>query len=224
MSKPVETAAALRSSGGEAAEEARGLIAAVLIAALAGMVDAIGFLHLNGPFVSFMTGNSTELAVAAGQGDLARAGFIAKLIALFVLGAAAGQMLTLFTGRWHMTCVLIIVTALLAIAAFLAATPEPMVLAMGALNGSMHRAGKIPVSLTYVTGMLVRLGQGLGDFLTRRASGWGWLAQAAPWVGLVAGATIGGAAYVRFGESAIWLPVFLAGVLAACSTAIPQPD
>jgi hypothetical protein len=46
-----------------------------------------------------------------------------------------------------MTWVLIGVVILLAIAAMLATVPEPMVLAMGALNASMHRAGNIPVSL-----------------------------------------------------------------------------
>ena len=52
----------------------------------------------------------------------------------------------------------------------------------------------------------------------------GWLAQAAPWVGMIVGATIGGAAYVRIGEPAIWAPIALAGVLAAGSTLIPQRD
>ena len=47
----------------------------------------------------------------------------------------------------------------LAIAAVLATAPEPMVFAMGALNASMHRAGSIGVSLTFVTGVLVRFGQ-----------------------------------------------------------------
>jgi uncharacterized membrane protein YoaK (UPF0700 family) len=102
--------------------------------------------------------------------------------------------------------------------------PEPMVFAMGALNASMHRAGKIPVSLTFVTGVLVRFGQGLGNFLTGRATGWIWLAQATSWVGMITGATIGGAAYLRIGEPAIWLPIALAGVLAAGSALMPQPD
>jgi len=72
-------------------------------------------------------------------------------------------------------------------------------MAMGALNASMHRAGKIPVSLTFVTGVLVRFGQGLGDFLARRSTGWKWLAQASPWIGLIAGATIGSIAHIRIG-------------------------
>jgi uncharacterized membrane protein YoaK (UPF0700 family) len=204
--------------------EAQELVLAGLLATLAGMVDVIGYLHLNGLFVSYMSGNSTQLAAALGQGNLAAAGTIAKLVALFVVGAAAGQMLAGVTGEWRMSWVLAGVTVLLTIAALLAAAPEPMVFAMGALNASMHRAGSIPVSLTFVTGVLVRFGQGLGDFLTRRTSEWKWLAQAVPWLGLVTGATIGSAAFTRTGTAAIWVSVALAALLLACSAAIRQPD
>lgn len=203
---------------------AHGLVLAAMLAALAGMVDVIGYLHLKGLFVSFMSGNSTQLGAALGRGDLVETAAIAELIALFVLGAAAGQVLANFTGIWHMPGVLIGVALLLAIAAVARTAPEPMVFAMGALNASMHRAGNIPVSLTFVTGVLVRFGQGLGNFLTRRAAGWNWLAQAVPWVGMITGATIGAAAYLRIGEPAIWLPMGLAGVLAAGSARIRQPD
>src|SRR5215472_19023315 len=61
-------------------EVARGLVLAAMLAALAGMVDAIGYLHLKGLFVSFMSGNSTQLAVSLGQGNLAEAGTISKLV------------------------------------------------------------------------------------------------------------------------------------------------
>jgi uncharacterized membrane protein YoaK (UPF0700 family) len=204
--------------------EARGLLLAGLLAALAGMVDVIGYLHLNGLFVSYMSGNSTQLAAALGQGNLAAAGTIAKLVVLFVLGATAGQVLAGFTGQWRMSWVLAGVGVLLAIAALFATAPEPMVFAMGALNASMHRAGSIPVSLTFVTGVLVRFGQGLGDFLTRGSNELKWLTQAVPWLGLIAGATVGSAAFMRIGESAIWVTVALATLLLACSAAIRQPD
>jgi len=210
--------------GGDVAETARGLVLAAILAALAGMVDVIGYLHLKGLFISFMSGNSTQLAAALGQGDFAGATAIAELIGLFVIGAAAGQMLAYFTGRWHMTAVLIGVGLLLAVAAVLRTAPEPMVFAMGAMNAAMHRAGKIPVSLTFVTGLLVRFGQGLGNFLSGRVTGWSWLAQAAPWVGMIAGATIGAAAYMGIGEQAIWLPIALAVALSAGSVLVPQPD
>jgi uncharacterized membrane protein YoaK (UPF0700 family) len=204
--------------------EAQGLVLAGFLAALAGMVDVIGYLHLNGLFVSYMSGNSTQLAAALGQGNLSAAGTITKLVVLFVMGAAAGQVLGGLTGEWHMSGVLAVVTVLLAIAALLATAPEPMVFAMGALNASMHRAGNIPVSLTFVTGVLVRFGQGLGDFLTRRSSELKWLAQAVPWLGLIVGATLGSAAFMRIRETAIWISVVLSALLLAYSAAIRQPD
>jgi uncharacterized membrane protein YoaK (UPF0700 family) len=202
----------------------RGLVLAGLLAALAGMVDVIGYLHLNGLFVSYMSGNSTQLAAALGQGHLGQAGVITKLVVLFVLGAAAGQVLAGVTGEWHMSWVLAGVVILLTIAGLSATAPEPMVLAMGALNASMHRAGNVPVSLTFVTGVLVRFGQGLGDRLIRRSRDWQWLAQLVPWFGLIAGATLGSAAFAQIGSAAIWFSVALAVLLLAGSAAIRQPD
>ena len=224
MTEPAGGIGEPTNRGAHMSVQARGLVLAGLLAALAGMVDVIGYLHLNGLFVSYMSGNSTQLAAALGQANLPQAATIAKLVMLFVLGAAAGQVLGAFTGEWRMSWVLAGVTVLLTIAALLATAPEPMVFAMGALNASMHRAGNIPVSLTFVTGVLVRFGQGLGDFLTRRSGELKWLAQAVPWIGLIAGATIGSAAFMRIGEAAIWVPVALAALLLACSAAIRQPD
>jgi uncharacterized membrane protein YoaK (UPF0700 family) len=224
MTEPVGVASNQANLSRRVAVETRGLLLAGLLSALAGMVDAIGYLHLSGLFISFMSGNSTQLAAALGQGQLGEAGTIAELIVLFVVGAAAGQMLADFTGRRHMTWVLVSVAILLAIAAALETAAQPMVFAMGALNAAMRRAGSIPISLTFVTGVLVRFGQGLGDFLTRRVTGWNWLAQGTPWLGLIVGATIGSAVYMRMGEGAIWVPIGVAALLAACSVAIPQPD
>ena len=50
---------------------------AACLAALAGYVDAIGFLKLGGLFVSFMSGNSTRLAVGLAElSGIAGLGFI----------------------------------------------------------------------------------------------------------------------------------------------------
>ncbi|MGC2199017.1 MAG: YoaK family protein [Stellaceae bacterium] len=224
MTEPVGSVPGQANGDRNIMREALLLALAALLAGRAGIVDAIGYLHLSGLFVSYMSGNSTQLAVALGQGNLGEAGTIAELIALFVLGAAVGQVLADLTGSWLMTWVLTGVTILLAISAMLATAAEPMVFAMGALNASMHRAGRIAVSLTFVTGALVRFGQGLGHVLTGRTTEWNWLAQAVPWFGLIAGATIGSAVYMRIGEAAIWVGVVLAGLLAACSAAMRQPD
>jgi uncharacterized membrane protein YoaK (UPF0700 family) len=52
--------------------EVRGLVLAGWLAALAGIVDAIGYLHLGGLFVSYMSGNSTQLAVASGKAAVSK--------------------------------------------------------------------------------------------------------------------------------------------------------
>lgn len=208
---------------GGAEHRIRGLALAALLAGLAGMVDGIGFLRLGHLFVSYMSGNSTQMALAAGRLRLGEVRSILVLIGLFVLGAAGGQVLAHIAGRRHLTIVLGAVTALLAAAAALGTAPEPMVLAMGALNGAMHRAGNVPVNLTFVTGTLVRFGQGLGDLLIGRPGGWVWAEQAIPWLGLIGGAALTGALDVRIGSAVDWVPVGLAGALLLWSAAIPEP-
>jgi len=202
----------------------RGLLLATLLAGLAGMVDAIGFIRLQHLFVSYMSGNSTQFAVALGAGRLGEAAPILILIVLFVIGAAGGQLIAHVAGGRHLTAVLAAVAALLAAAALFDTAPVPMVLAMGALNAAMHKVGNISVSLTFVTGTLVRFGQGLGDFLARRADGWGWVEQALAWVGLVAGAILASAAHMRIGSAVAWLPVAVSCILFGWSLAIPVPE
>jgi uncharacterized membrane protein YoaK (UPF0700 family) len=208
---------------GGAEHRTRGLALAACLAGLAGMVDAIGLLRLGHLFVSYMSGNSTQMALAAGQLRLDEAGSILVLIGLFVLGAAGGQVLAHFAGRRRLTAVLAAVMALLAAAAALGTAPKPMVLAMGVLNAAMHRAGNVAVSLTFVTGTLSRFGQGLGDLLIGRPGGWVWAWQMVPWLGLVAGAALAGLVSAPIGLAVDWLPVGLAGALLIWSSIIPEP-
>ena len=57
--------ATVGDGGATKSELRRGLLLAVLLAALAGIVDAIGFIRLGHLFVSFMSGNSTQFAVTS---------------------------------------------------------------------------------------------------------------------------------------------------------------
>jgi uncharacterized membrane protein YoaK (UPF0700 family) len=197
---------------------------AMMLAGLAGMVDAIGFMRLGHLFVSFMSGNSTQFATAIGRGHFDEAGQILLLIVLFVIGAAGGQILAHATGHRHLTAVLAGVAALLAIAAVFDTAPAPMVLAMGGLNAAMHRAGHVRVNLTFVTGTLVRFGEGLGEFIATRANGWGWAEQALPWLGLVTGGFLAAAAHSRIGSMVDWIPVAVAFALFVSSLVIPAPE
>jgi uncharacterized membrane protein YoaK (UPF0700 family) len=212
-------------SGAETvAQRRRGLMLAVLLAGLAGMVDAIGFMRLQHLFVSFMSGNSTQFAVALGRGRTEEAAQILALIVLFVVGAAGGQVLAHLTGPRHLTAVLAGVALLLALSAVFDTAPVPMVVAMGALNAAMHRAGDIRVSLTFVTGTLARFGEGLGDVVAGKATGWGWVEQALPWLGMIGGAIAAAAAQARVGSAVDWVPVAASVALLVSSLVIAPPD
>ena len=195
-------------------ESRRNLALACALSALAGYVDAIGFLHLGGLFVSFMSGNSTRLGVYLAQGHWSNAAEAIGLIALFVTGAAAGSLIVLIRSFYGQCWVLLAEASLLAAAALFHALGAPllaiaaMVLAMGLENAVFQVDGGAGLGLTYMTGALVKVGQLAAAALTggRR---WAWLPHLLLWAAMVAGAICGAYAYRWINLSAIW---FAAGV------------
>jgi uncharacterized membrane protein YoaK (UPF0700 family) len=168
---------------------------AIAAAALAGYVDAAGFLSANRYFVSFMSGNTTRLGV-----DLVTApqtAFVPALLILgFVAGVFAGALLAARAGAQRKVAVLALVALLLGGAATAGAVRQLalemalLVLAMGALNNTFQKDGEVSVGLTYMTGALVRMAQGLAAKITGTGgAGWdGWLML---WLGLALGAVTG---------------------------------
>lgn len=58
---------------------------------VAGLVDVLGFSSLGGHFLSFMSGNSTFLALAIGRGDIMLGAGLMALIGLFFIGVMMGM-------------------------------------------------------------------------------------------------------------------------------------
>ena len=116
---------------------------------------------------------------------------LGEIIGCFVAGAAAGEAVALSVGRLRLPVVILMTAAFLTLPllAAMAAVPA-MTFSMGALNAAMHKAGAVPVSVTYATGSLVKFGQGLTRWLCRAETGVAWLQQTVPWLGLLAGATL----------------------------------
>ena len=202
----------------------RNLALACALSAMAGYVDGIGFLHLGGLFVSFMSGNSTRLGVSLAQANWSSAAEAIGLILLFVMGAACGSLIVLGRGANRQPWVLLVEAMLLALAALCYAfglsnaAVAAMVLAMGLENAVFQIDGGAGLGLTYITGALVKVGQFAAAAMTGGAR-WGWLPNLLLWAALVAGAVCGASAYHWINLAAIWfaaaLALILSGIVAA---------
>lgn len=188
------------------------------LAALAGYVDAVGFVATGGFFVSFMSGNSTRVAV--GLADALSAARIAGgLIAAFVVGVMAGSLVARRARRGRARAVLLLVAALLACAAGVGHVAAPafaiplLAAAMGAENAVFEREGEVSIGVTYMTGSLVKLGQRLTAALLGEQP-LAWVPYLTLWLGLVSGAVAGALAYPVAGLAGLWLAVGAALILA----------
>ncbi len=192
---------------------------AICLSALAGYIDAIGFLELGGFFISFMSGNSTRLAVGLAQQNEATIIMIGSLIFSFVLGVAAGTALGRKSGRQHQpSTVLALVTSVLCAALIGHTTGHSwfavlaMAFAMGAENTVFQRDGEIAFGLTYMTGTLVKLGQRIAHafFGEPVLAGLPYLLL---WLGLLCGGVSGVLLYQAYGLQCLWLAVLCAAIL-----------
>jgi uncharacterized membrane protein YoaK (UPF0700 family) len=166
------------------------------LAGLAGLVDATGFVVAGGYFTSFMSGNTTRMGVELVERPalaLAPLALIGCFLAGVVLGALTGRH---FAGR-HKRVLLGVVAGVLGAGAGLLAAGQPIpflglsALAMGLANNVFVRDGEVTVGVTYMTGALVRFGQGIAARLARQplpaTRGYGLL-----WSALAVGAAVGG--------------------------------
>lgn len=193
------------SGAGERRAIARQLGLALLLVALAGFVDAVGYLALSGLFISFMSGNSTQFATALMSGNGAVAISAALLIFLFLAGVMAGALVEAWLPRFASPAILALEAALF-LGVIVAVRDSvslvhllPLAFAMGAQNNLRQAVAGANLGSTFVTGALVSTGQGLARHLTGQAGAGAWFPHLASWTALVAGALLGAAFYLRYG-------------------------
>ncbi|AUZ46442.1 YoaK family protein [Pseudomonas orientalis] len=201
-----------------------GLLLVAGLSVLAGMTDAIGFMA-SGDFVSFMSGNTTRLAVAISAGDGGLTARLVLLVATFIIGNALGVIVSRLSKR-HALPLLLSIGALLCGAALLPWSDTlpallAAIIAMGMLNAAVEQVNGVPVGLTYVTGALSRFGRGLGRWLMGERRN-GWRMQLVPWAGMFIGAVIGALLEQQIGLRALWVSGALAGLLGLATLAIPR--
>ena len=203
------------------------LATAILLAAIAGSVDAVGFTELGGYFVSFMSGNSTRLGLHIAAHEWSSALFAGGLVALFVGGVAAGALIAERTGRRAAAVILLCEAVMLTGASFLLEGPRPLMgaillpPAMGLANVFLLGDGGLRVGLTYMTGTLVRVGIGLASLGTA-GRGRAVALDLLLWLALVAGVVLGGIGRMRFGGQVLLAPAVALLVMATAEVLLPR--
>jgi len=182
-----------------------------LLAWLAGMIGAVAFLHSAGYFVTFMTGN-TERAVlgwfpVADRQKVAGAGPQAAiwLIVMFTLGVFSASYLRRKFWTNHPHGATLLATLGLVVAAGFELIEDGwyfqevdftgilmIAFSVGALNTSFIKNGEVSVPLSYVTGTMVKLGQGLERHLCGGGTVYDWIGYLALYASFLFGAAIGG--------------------------------
>ena len=193
---------------------------AISLALVAGYVDGYA-LRVFGTYVSFMSGNTTLTGLGVGQARFAAALTPALSIAGFLGGSFVGNCFAhsqfrrfqrlLFTVAGMLVACFVVLNLRTPLNANLGI--PILSLAMGLINPAVSRVGSEPVSLTFVTGTLNKIGnhlalavrhakpadaQGPGDTHFRRA-----LLEASVWTGFLTGAVLSGVAANFVGVSAL---------------------
>ena len=204
-------------------------IFAISLTALAGMVDAVGFLASGGFFLSFMSGNSTQLSVGLAS-DQSYVTMVALLLLSFVSGVTGGSLIGrngALAATKRQAIILAIIAALLFSAPFLADNGLLLIalcfaaFCMGAENTLFERQGSVSFGLTYMTGALVKVGQGLATMLSG-GERLAWLPYLLLWLGLVCGAAAGALLFGQFGIDSLWVPAVIAAFFASFLLASKQ--
>lgn len=185
--------------------------------ALAGFVDAVAFVVLQGSFVAFMSGNTTILGTSTATGKWHLAGLSTLLIALFFGGNVAGAALVRYAGRSAHLRLMLSIAAVILTGTLVATTVSPstglvvIAFAAGLISSALAAGSDVHVGLTYVTGTLVKaahqLVAGIGS-----GRPWAWTGTLGFWVVFAGGAAVGGAAYSGLGTAALWIAAGMACV------------
>lgn len=175
-----------------------------MLAALAGMIGSAAFIHTTGYFVTFMTGNTERgvLGFFRHQPEMAEAAIL--LIVSFVLGVIAASIFRRRYWENHPHGATVLTTVSLILATSIDLIQEGwsqenipflpilfVAFGVGSLNTSFVEDGEVSIPLSYVTGTLVKLGQGV----ERHISGGSihdWLGYFILYSSFVAGAALGG--------------------------------
>lgn len=209
-------------------------IQAIALTMVAGYVDGYA-LRVFGIYVSFMSGNTTLAGTQLGQTHFLAALAPMLAIAGFLCGSFFGNWFTHSEMRNSQRVLFLSAAALLAcflvLNLYAATAPNLGILvlsvAMGMINPAVTRIGSEPISLTFVTGTLNKIGNHLalavrGTSLPDAQGAWDTrfhraFLEASVWAGFLSGAILSGLASRHYGVLAM-LPASIVLLAMALAT------
>jgi uncharacterized membrane protein YoaK (UPF0700 family) len=196
-----------------------------VLATLAGVLGATAFTHSAGYFVTFMTGNAQRAVLGYFRHDVRLAITAGVLMACFVAGVVVASVFRrhFWTGHPHGPTVL--ATFSLVAATLVDVIDEGweeqmldfapimlVVFGVGALNTSFVKDGEVSVPLSYVTGTLVKMGQGIERHIAGGTAA-DWLGCFLLFASFIFGGAIGGC--ISLVVNGTWMLVVASAVCAA---------
>lgn len=178
-----------------------------LLAGLAGSIGAVVFLYSANVFVTFQTGNTERAADFLIHGEWQRADNIFAIIASFVFGAFVATIARIKFWNKAKHGAVIITTCLSALAAVIdiALVPEHtsslvsvclLSTGLGALNTSFSKNGETTIPLSYMTGELMKVGQGIALHVVG-ARKFVWFSHATVYSAFFMGSLVAGALFLQ---------------------------
>lgn len=197
-----------------------------VLAVLAGVLGAISFTHSQGYFVVFMTGNAQRAVLSYFTHQPWLAVSAALLMVSFVTGVVVASVCRRHFWVNHPHGPTVLTTISLVVATILDVLDEgweenfldfaPILVlgfANGALNTSFVKDGEVSVPLSYVTGTMVKMGQGIERHIAGGKAA-DWLGYFLLLAGFMVGAGIGG--FIGVVVNGTWMLVI---ATAACALA-----
>jgi len=175
-----------------------------ILAAVAGLIGAAAFTHSAGYFVTFMTGNSERAVLGVFRNEQWLSITAGLLLVSFVTGVVIASLCRRHLWLNHPHGPTVLAAAFLVLAAVVDVQVDGwsttnvsfvpvlfVAFGIGALNTSFVSNGEVSIPLSYATGTLVKLGQGIERHLSGgRATD--WLGYFLLWGSFIAGAATGG--------------------------------
>ena len=198
-----------------------------VLAGLAGVLGATAFTHSAGYFVTFMTGNAQRAVLGYVRHDVWLALTAGLLMVCFVAGVVVASVCRRHFWAAHPHGPTVLTTLSLIAATVVDVIDEGwqeaqldfapimlVVFGVGALNTSFVKDGEVSVPLSYVTGTLVKMGQGIERHIAGGKAA-DWLGYFLLFASFVVGAAAGGAISVIVNGT--WMLV-VASVMCAAAT------